>query len=307
MTRARRGVVVGLALMVAFGPAAPVLAANELSTDVTADLEGTLAADHDAVEDTGSGAPAKIDLGALPAAADVSAYSVATNGDVLFALDAGAELSGAVVVTARDVVRWDGAVYTVELAGAGHGIPAGARIDAIGVVQGDLLLSFDVGVTLGNVTAADEDLVRLESTQPDVWSLFFDGSAAGVPVAADLDGADLVDASGRLALSFDVSGTVGGVAFADEDVLEYDPDGGAWSKRLAGASRFPALVAADVDALFVPEPDAAALAAGAAGALLALRRRRCALALQDRGRPAGSGWVPRRVLPRRASDRGVPG
>ncbi|RIL06540.1 MAG: hypothetical protein DCC71_06425 [Proteobacteria bacterium] len=252
--------------------ATPASAANEISTDVTVDLSGTLATDHDVVEDTGSGAPAPVDLGSIPGAADVSGYSVATNGDVLFSLDIAASLPGGVDVTPRDVVRWNGATYAVELAGSDHAIPHGARIDAIGVVAGDLLLSFDVTVALGNVTADDEDLVRLESTAPDVWSLYFDGSAEGVPAAADLDGADRIDASGHLALSFDISGNVGGVDFDDEDILDFDATGDAWTLRYDGSAAHAALAAADVDAVFAPEPGAAA-AAVAAFVALALRRR----------------------------------
>ena len=261
---------------IAFGAALalPALAAEEISTDVTTDLGGTIAADEDVVEDTGSGAPTKIALGTLPAAADVIGYSIATNGDILFSLDIASSLPGGVDVTPRDVVRYNGSVYSIELAGADHGIPAGAKIDAIGVVAGDLLLSFDVTVTVGNVTADDEDLVRLESTQPDVWSLYFDGSAHGVPAAADLDGADVLDASGHLALSFDISGSAGGVAFDDEDILEFDPVGDSWSMRYDGSAHFASLAAADVDAVFAPEPAAIALGASAFATLLAAHRAR---------------------------------
>lgn len=252
--------------------ALPAVAANEISTDITVDLAGTLATDHDVVEDTGAGAPTPIDLGSIPDAADVSGYSVATNGNVLFSLDVSASLPGGIDVSPRDVVRWNGSAYSVEFDGDDHGVPAGARIDAIGVVAGDLLLSFDVTVSLGGVTADDEDLLRLESTQPDVWSLSFDGSAQGVPAGADLDGADVVDANGHLALSFDISGSVGGVSFDDEDILEFTPGPNTWSMRYDGASAFPALAAADVDAVFVPEPGAVALG-GAALLALALRKK----------------------------------
>ena len=268
---------VALVLGAAF--ALPATAANEISTDITVDLGGTLTADEDAVEDD-AGSVTQIDLGTLPAAADLSGYSIASNGDVLFSLDVAASLAGGIDVTPRDVVRWNGSLYSVELDGADHGIPAGAQIDAIGVVAGDLLLSLDVTATLGNVTASDEDLVRLESTQPDVWSLYFDGSAQGVPAGADLDGADVLDQSGNLALSFDISGTVGGVAFDDEDILEYVASGGTWSKRYDGSTAHGALAAADVDAVFVPEP--MALGAGAAalfGLMMGARRRRSSLAI----------------------------
>lgn len=262
------------AVLLAIATAAtPVLAANEISTDITVDLGGTLTTDEDVVEDAG-GAPAKIDVGTLPPAADLIGYSVAPNGDVVFSLDISAELPGGIDVTPRDVVRWNGSAYSIEFEGADHSVPAGAKIDAIGFVQGDLLLSFDVTVALGNVTADDEDLVRLADTTPDVWELYFDGSAEGVPAGADLDGADVLDASGNLALSFDISGVVGGVNFDDEDILEYAASGGTWSKRYDGSTAFPALAAADVDAVFVPEPGALALGAALLGSLTALRARR---------------------------------
>jgi hypothetical protein len=252
---------------------APVaFAADEISTDITADLGGTIANDEDVVEDTGSGAPTKIALGALPAASDVIGYSLAPGGDILFSLDVASSLAGGVDVTPRDVVRYDGSVYTIEFEGVDHDIPAGAKIDAIGWIEGDLLLSFDVTVELGEITADDEDLVQLASTTPDDWVLYFDGSANGVPAGADLDGADLLDATGHLALSFDISGAVGGVNFDDEDILDFNSTGGAWTMRYDGSTRFPALAAADVDAVFAPEPAAIALGASAFVVMLAVRR-----------------------------------
>lgn len=263
-----------LAFFAALAFAEPARGADEISTDVTTDLSGTVANDEDVVEDTGTGAPAKVDLGSIPAAADVTGYSIAPGGDVLLSFDTTTSLPGGVTAAANDVVRWDGQTYAIELDGSDHGIPAGAQIDAIGFVEGDLLLSFDVTVVVGNVTANDEDLVRLESTQPDVWTLFFDGSVRGVPAGADLDGADVLDGNGHLALSFDVSGSAGGVAFDDEDVLDFDPGSGTWAMRYDGSARHPALAAADVDALFAPEPEGASLAFAALAALAATHRAR---------------------------------
>ncbi len=270
MTRDAMRVLLGA--MLALAPPFSARAAVEISTDVTVNLSGTAAADEDVVEDAGGGAVTKIDLGTLPTAVDVSGYSIAPGGDILFSLDIAASLSGGVDVTPRDVVRWNGSLYSIEVRGADHSIPAGAKIDAIGWIEGDLLLSLDVTATLGSVTADDEDLLQLASTQPDDWVLYFDGSAAGVPAGADLDGADRIDANGHLALSFDISGTVGGVAFEDEDILEYTPGGGTWNKRYDGASSHPELVAADVDAVFAPEPGALALATVAI-AMIARRAR----------------------------------
>jgi hypothetical protein len=255
-----------LAIVVASAAFAPATQSEEISTDITVDLAGTLATDEDVVEDA-AGTVTKIDLGTLPAASDVTGYSIAPGGDILFALDVSASLPGGVDVTPRDVVRWNGSTYSVEFDGSDNDVPGGAQIDAIGWVEGDLLLSFNGTVALGNVTADDEDLLQLASTQPADWVLFFDGSAEGVPAGADLDAADLVDASGHLALSFDVSGSVGGLTFDDEDILEFAPQTDAWSKRYDGSTAHAALAAADVDAVFAPEPAAVAAAIAALAAL----------------------------------------
>lgn len=267
--RTREGI---LALVLGAALGLPAHAANEISTDITVDLAGTLAADEDVIEDA-AGTTAKIDVGTLPSAADVIGYSVAPSGDVVFSLDIAASLPGGIDVTPRDVVRWNGSTYSVDFRGADRGIAAGTRIDAIAYVQGDLVLSFDVTTIVGNVTADDEDLVRLESTQPDLWTLYFDGSAKGVPAGADLDGADVIDASGNLALSFDISGSVGGVSFDDEDILEFTPGSDDWAMRYDGSAAHAALAAADVDAVFVPEPGALALGAAACISLIARRLR----------------------------------
>lgn len=246
--------------------AAAVAASNgrseEFSTDITVDLGGIVAADEDVVEDSDEGAPLRVDLGPLPTTAEVGAYETLPEGAALFTFETTTELSGGVFARPHDVVRWSGSDYAIELRGGDHGVPPAARIDAVAQDGADLLLSFDVTVDLGDVVAGDEDLVRLERAGGStVWSLVFDGSEAGLSDGADLDGADR-KASGVLVLSFDVSGALGGLVFHDEDLLDFDAETGAWSLRLEGESRFPALAAADVDAVAVPEPG------GVAGLLL---------------------------------------
>ena len=242
---------------------------EEISTDITVNLGGTPAADEDVVEDV-AGVATKIGVGTLPAAADVTGYSILPGGDILFSIDIAASLPGGVDVTPRDVVRWNGSHYEIYFEGADHSIPAGAQIDAIGFIEGDLLLLFDITIALGGLTVDDEDLVQLASTSPDDWVLYFDGSAKGVAAGADLDGADRIDSNGHLALSFDISGAVGGVAFDDEDVLEFAPGPDTWTKRYDGSTAHPELAAADVDAVFAPEPGPFALAGAAVLVLVAL-------------------------------------
>ncbi len=127
---------------------------------------------------------------------------------------------------------------------------SGVDVDAVSMIEDDLLLSFDVSVTLGSVEADDEDLVRW--LYPGA-ALFFDGSAAGVPPELDLNAAHLLR-NGHLLLSFDGSGTVGGIDFDDEDILEYDPAGSTWQLAWDGSARHPnELPPADIDALVVFE------------------------------------------------------
>jgi hypothetical protein len=146
----------------------------------------------------------------------------------------------------------------------------------------DLLLSFDTTVDLGGgLVAADEDVVQWSGAS---FSLVFDGSAEGIAEGLDLDGAH--DAGGgALGLSFDASGSVGGVSFDDEDVLLFDAAGPSWSLVYDGSAQHAELTAADVEAIALPEPDQLALLVGGV-ALLALLGR-----LSGRGR-VGLGRKP---------------
>jgi hypothetical protein len=212
-------------------------------------------------------------LGALPAAADVSGFELLWNGDRLLCFDTTVELPGPVVAEPGDVVRYDGSVFSTELDASANGVPAGVACDAIALGGGSsLLLSFDVTAALpGGVVAEDEDLVLLSA--PGTWIPFFDGSAEGVPAELDVDGAYLF-ASGNLALSFDGSGELGGVAFDDEDVLEYDPGGPTWSLAYDGSAQDPDWAAADADAIALPEPGLLLLLGNSILGLLALGRSR---------------------------------
>ena len=73
--------------------------------------------------------------------------------------------------------------------------------------------------TFGSTVTADkEDIVRFNGA---TFSMFVDASAAGVPAGVDLDAFEYLDSNGHLLLSFDTSGSAGGVAFDKEDVLEW--------------------------------------------------------------------------------------
>ncbi len=243
--------------------------AVSFSPDTTVELSGSTFEDQEVAKDNQLGTVILAPLGVLPNASDVSAYHHLANGDQLYSLDTTAELGGGLIASPADVVRFDGVNDTLEFDASAEGIPDGVIVDAVGVhSSGDLVLSFDTTVDLGAVTADDEDLVRFDGV---TFSLLFDGSSEGVPAGLDLDGAE-ARPGGLLWASFDGSGSLGGVDFDDEDILEFDPSGPSWTVVYDGSAVHATLAAADVVA--VPEPSIWLMLITGLGGLLVLHRVR---------------------------------
>ncbi len=222
-----------------------------LSPDITLTQGVVVVEDQDVVLDNQLGIVVLENLGPIPAENDVIGHAADANGDRLFALANAASLAGGVFVRPGDVVRYDGANYTIEFDATTEGVPAGIKTDAVGIAPGGgLLLSFDGTVDLGGTIAADEDLVRWDGA---VFVLAFDGSAAGLATPLDVDAAQDLG-GGAYLVSLDTAGSVGGIAFSDEDVLRYD--GAAWTLELDTSTTDGDWVAADLDAMVVPEPGA---------------------------------------------------
>jgi hypothetical protein len=211
---------------------------------------GDVTVDHNEVaEDNLSGGVSVVNVGAIPPSAIITAYDRPPNGNQVLSFDTTVSLPGGVIAERGDVVRFDGATYTIELSAAATGVPSGAVVDAVSEIgPDDLLLSFDVAVEIHGVFADDEDLLRVHA---GTASLFFDGSAAGIDPALDLDAAHLIATNGHLLLSFDGSGTVSGVSFAQSDVLEYAPATGSWEASYRGTSEHAGWAAAELHGLSV--------------------------------------------------------
>ncbi len=230
----------------------------DLSPDITVTLDGQTVDDEDvAADNLLSPGIVKAPLVGIPETADLSAYHFRQIGvDLHFMLsfDSTVTLPGGIVARPADVIRLEGATYTLEFDSAAQSIPAGVNVDALAMTYGgDFILSFDTSVFLDGNVYFDEDLTRFDGAS---FSPFFSGAAAGLDAALDVDGAHLLISSGNLALSFDTSGRVGGIDFDDEDVLEYDPSLGSWEMAWdTSVERTEWVPGADVDAVnFVPEP-----------------------------------------------------
>jgi len=200
--------------------------------------------------------PVLANLGSLPSGANLAGYQLLWGGDQLFSLDVPAALPEPLTVEPRDVVRYDGASYSLEFDGSAHGVPSGTAIDAVTTASdGDLLVSFDTAVSLSGQTFHPEDLVRFDSGG-GTFSSFFDGSAAGVAAGLDLDAAYYLVGPDTLLLSFDGSGMLGGVGFDDEDVLEREILAGNWALAVDASASEPAWSPANLSALYaIPAGD----------------------------------------------------
>jgi hypothetical protein len=221
------------------------------SPDITIDLGASalITADEDVAVDNQLGIVVLENLGVLPDTSEVTALGLDAKGDRLIAFETTTALAGGVVARPGDVVRYDGATYSIEFDASAAGLPSGTLTDATSLSATGLLLSFDTTVDLGGgLIAADEDLVVWNGAS---FSLALDGSAVGVDSALDVDAAQDLG-RGIYVMSFDTSGTLGGVDFDDEDVMRLD--GSSWSLEFDASAADADWSSADLDAVMVPEP-----------------------------------------------------
>jgi hypothetical protein len=246
--------------------------------DVTVELGGvTVTPQNVAVDDLG-GNVALTGAGTYPNGTDIIAYDRLDNGDQLLSFDIDTVLPGGLTARPGDVVRYSGGAYSLELDATAAGIPNGVMVDAVrSLGAGNLLVSFDVTVEFPTFTADDEDIVQIHNGVP---TLFFDGSAHGIPTELGVDAVGRIGTDGHLLVSFDGSGTVGGVDFDDEDVLEVDPATNTWSLAYDGGALHAGWPVSDLVAV-----SARAGAAGGAPAPLILG------SVPGPGGAAGSGGL----------------
>jgi len=251
------------ACALALGAGLPARAQNAVgfSPETTADLGvgggASVLDDEDVGEDDAAGSVLPVPVGAIPPNADVIGYEFMPNGDKLLSFDTTIALPGlpaGAPAEPRDVVLFDPVtlLFSLYFDGSANGVPANAQVDGVSLdTADDLMLSFDITVSLpGLGPVDDEDVVTLSG---GVYSLTFDGSANGVAAGLDVDGVDLERRTGELLLSFDATGTLGGVPFDDEDVVAFDATGPSFA-MYADSSLSDPVDWPPTDLVALPEP-----------------------------------------------------
>ncbi|RLA18671.1 MAG: hypothetical protein DRQ56_07025 [Gammaproteobacteria bacterium] len=223
----------------------------DASTDVTLALSGLTIPDEFLANDDFIASPTPVMLPGVNVNADITAFSRASNGDILVSFDVILSLPGSggpITVRPQDVARLSLGAYSIEFDGIANGIPMGTRIDAVSPHPSGLLLSLDVSALLGAIPVADADLILWDGAN---YTTVFDGSSSGVSIGMDVDGVHYVSATGTILMSFDTGGIVGGIAYADEDIIEYNPIGSTYELALDAGMLHSAWHEADLDAFFV--------------------------------------------------------
>ena len=248
---------------VAPGQPAPI-AKVWFSPDISIQLEGVAGGvvhDEQIASDSLDGSPNALwPAPPLPAGTAVTAYHRTPEGVHYFAVESATTLPGGLNVQPLDLLTWSQErgfeilaprqAVVEELIG-----DPGAKFDALTGFgpQSDILFSLNVSLSPGGLDIADEDLIS------ENLGMFFDGSAAGIDPALDLDAAHYDNASQRLFVSFDGSGDVAGIAFDDEDLLEWDVPTRTWIRNpntatgvaYDGSARNPDWRGADLDAVWL--------------------------------------------------------
>ncbi len=189
-----------------------------VSPDVPTTLGGTSYLPWEAPRhDAGIWTPAL----SLPPGTAIDGLHRMENGDWLFSVAAPATLDGT-TFSPEDVVRHDGASYALYFDAAAAGIPPGANVDALfllGGDGGDLVLSFEVPVTIGGTTYEPGDLARRAA---GTFTPFLDGSSLSPPIPPTTNVTGAAARGGLTLLTLSVPTTLAGTTYLPGDVVAWD-------------------------------------------------------------------------------------
>ena len=266
------GWLAALLLLAALPAASQDVLQGSPDTTVELGVGDTILRDESIAISPSTGIVTRLQIPGVPRRSELTAYHVTAGAAtaLLLSFQNHVELPG-LLARAGDVVRLEAGVFTTEFDAGAAGVPLGVHVDAVSESAGGLLLSFDTSVEISaGVVADDEDLVEWDGVG---LSLFLDGSSVGMDRALDVDAAQDLGSS-VVAVSFDTGGSVGGVVFEDEDLVEYDGVTGTWTLAFDGSAVDGDWAGTDLDAAYLPEPAAPVGLAAGLTLLAHLRSRR---------------------------------
>jgi hypothetical protein len=204
------------------------------SADSGANIVGTdqYAARQSYISDNLAGARSHVTISGVPERANLSDFQVDANDDVLFSLDIGATLGGT-YFSAADVIKYSGGSFSKAFDAAAAGVPNGVHCDGVARLDntGALLLSFDHTFSANGFTIWPADVMLINAGAFAAKKL--DAHALGLPAQLRIVGIDAMGTHTDLLVAFDTAGTVGGVIFTRNDLLQVHLPSGAWTKRYA--------------------------------------------------------------------------
>ena len=196
----------------------PVRAEYFVTPDTPSLLGGTIWESHEIVRnDAGTFSLER----ALPAGTPLDATHQMDSGDWLLSVLEPTELDG-LYYDPRDVVQYDGSTFSLFFNGVAAGVPAVANVDAVfllGGDAGDLVLSFDIPVSIAGVIYEPADLVRYNGV---TFSTYFDASLANPPIPLSTNVIEADERAGKLYLSLDVPTTLGGTTYLPGQVVTWN-------------------------------------------------------------------------------------
>lgn len=238
----------------------PPVTQLQYSADIGANIVGVgrFAGRRDYVIDDTLGTRLRMTIPGLPDRVNLTDFQIDPSNAVLFSLDSGVTLGGS-YYRAGDVISFAHGVYTRAFDATAAGVPRDVACDGVARsgTGGALLLSFDRAFTIGAGVVRPADVIAYSAGA--FGTKVLDAQALGLPARLNVDAVDALGTTSDLLLSFDTGGAIGGVAFADEDILQLHLATNAWSRRFTpstwsdrwGAANLDGLAAApNGDALF---------------------------------------------------------
>jgi len=172
----------------------------------------------------------------IPKEADIDAFSLIDNKNVWFSLNIDSEINGTMCAD-EDLIFWNGSTLSRGWDASTMGVPGTADLDALHIIskapfEFTFSLNTDASLTIGGIKTlvADEDMIHyLDGSKMDM--VLFDGSAAGIPDASDLD-AFSVESDTELILSINAGGKISTLTYDKSDLLRWHTGAGTFNSTL---------------------------------------------------------------------------